>query len=153
METAKGREITWLIGIFKLIITKSMGVQPQQDPGIPSGGWRRWIGKVKGERKRLDLPWFTQKANKAPDSELALFTEAAGALLVGWGRRMPSPWWRRRAPSWSGLRSPGKKVNSESPCVPSSHPERRTEREKERKGKKKWHRETKPDEQGQQLYF
>ena len=24
------------------------------------------IRKVKGERKRLDLPWFTQKANKAP---------------------------------------------------------------------------------------
>ena len=31
--------------------------------------------------------------------------------------------------------SPGEKVNSESPCVPSSHPERRIEREKERKGK------------------
>ena len=39
--------------------------------------------KTKGERKRLDLPWFTQKANKAPDTELALFTEAAGALSVG----------------------------------------------------------------------
>ena len=24
------------------------------------------IGKVKGERKRLDLPWFIQKASKAP---------------------------------------------------------------------------------------
>ena len=41
------------------------------------------IRKVKGERKRLDLPWFTQKANKDPDTELALFTEAAGALSVG----------------------------------------------------------------------
>ena len=41
------------------------------------------IRKVKGERKRLDLPWFTQKANKAPGTELALFTEVAGALLVG----------------------------------------------------------------------
>ena len=38
------------------------------------------IRKVKGERKRLDLPWFTQKDNKAPDTELALFTEAADAL-------------------------------------------------------------------------
>ena len=94
------------------------------------------IRKVKGERKRLDLPWFTQKANKAPDSELALFTEAAGALSVGWGRRTPSPWWRCRTPSQLGLRSPGKKVYSESPCIPSSHPERRTEREKESKGKK-----------------
>ena len=41
------------------------------------------IRKVKGERKRLDLPWFTQKGNKAPDTELALFTEATGALSVG----------------------------------------------------------------------
>ena len=39
--------------------------------------------KSKEERKRLDLPWFTQKANKAPDMELALFTEATGALSVG----------------------------------------------------------------------
>ena len=92
------------------------------------------IRKVKKrERKRLDLPWFTQKANKAPGTELALFTEAAGALSVAWGRRTPPPWWRRRAPSRSGLRSPGKKVNSESPCAPRSHPERRTEREKEKR--------------------
>ena len=42
------------------------------------------IRKVKkGGRKRLDLPWFTQKANKAPGMELALFTEAVGALSVG----------------------------------------------------------------------
>jgi len=32
---------------------------------------------------------------------------------------------------------------TESPCAPSSHPERRTEREKERKGQKEWHGETK----------
>ena len=74
------------------------------------------IRKVQGERKRLDLPWFTQKANKVPDTELALFTEATGALSVGWGRRTPSPWWRHRAPSRSGLRSPGKKVNREPLC-------------------------------------
>ena len=41
------------------------------------------IRKVKGERKRLDLFWFTQKANKAPGMELALFTEVTGTLLVG----------------------------------------------------------------------
>ena len=41
------------------------------------------IRKVKGERERLDLPWFTQKANKTPDTELTLFTEATGALSVG----------------------------------------------------------------------
>ena len=101
------------------------------------------IRKVKGERKRLDIPCFTQKANKAPHTELALFMEAAGTLSVGWGCRMPPPWWRCRVPSWSGLRSPGKKVNSESPCAPRSHPERRTEREKEGKGKKERHGETK----------
>ena len=36
-----------------------------------------------GEKKRLDLPWFTQKSNKASDARLALFTEATGALSVG----------------------------------------------------------------------
>ena len=41
------------------------------------------IRKVKGERKRLDLPWFTQKANKVLDTELVLFTESAGALSDG----------------------------------------------------------------------
>ena len=54
---------------------------------------------------------------------LALFTEASGALSVGW---------RRRAPSRSGLRSPGKKVNSEGLCAPGIQPEKR-ERERERK--------------------
>ena len=48
--------------------------------------------EIKGERKKLDLPWFTKKANKAPDTQLALFMEAAGALWVGGGRRMPSSW-------------------------------------------------------------
>ena len=98
---------------------------------------------VKQEIKRLDLPWFTQKANKVPDTELSLFTEAAGPLLVGWGCRTPSPRWRCGAPSCSGLRSPGKKVNSESPCALRIHHEKRIEREKERKGKKEWHGETK----------
>ena len=36
--------------------------------------------KSKEERKRLDLPWFTQKANKVRDTGLALFMEATGAL-------------------------------------------------------------------------
>ena len=40
-------------------------------------------GKVKGKKKRLDLPWFTQKANKVCATRLALFTEATGALSVG----------------------------------------------------------------------
>ena len=33
------------------------------------------IRKVKGERKRLDLPWFTQKANKAPMSQGVILKE------------------------------------------------------------------------------
>ena len=60
------------------------GVQPQLDPGIPSGERCRQIEKVKEIDKRgknrLNLPWFTQKANKVPDTELVLFTESAGAL-------------------------------------------------------------------------
>ena len=35
----------------------------------------------KGE-KEADIPWFTQKANKAPGTGLALFTEASGALSM-----------------------------------------------------------------------
>ena len=115
--------------------TVNAGVQPQQDPGVSSGWWPR--RKDSKERTGLDLPWLTQKANIAPGTELALFTEATGALSVGWGCRTPPPRWRRRAPSRSGLRSPGKKVNSESPCAPRSHPERSTERENEGKGKKR----------------
>jgi len=63
------------------------GVQPQLDPGIPSGERCRQIEKVKEIDKRgknrLNLPWFTQKANKVPDTELVLFTESAGALSDG----------------------------------------------------------------------
>ena len=36
----------------------------------------------KGEKK-TDIPWFMQKANKAPGMGLALFTEASGALSMG----------------------------------------------------------------------
>ena len=48
------------------------------------------IRKAKGRKRGLvyklglqDLPWFTQKANKADDTGLTLFTEATGALSVG----------------------------------------------------------------------
>ena len=79
-----------------------------------------------------------------PGTELALFTEAAGTLSVGGGCRTLPPGWRCRAPSRLGLRSTGKKVNSESPCAPRSHSwKKNREREKERKGKKEWHGETK----------
>ena len=70
------------------------GVQPVQDPGEPSGETalvNEWMNEwMREERIEADIPWFTQKANKAPDKGLVLFTEAAGAL---------SPEWRHRAPS------------------------------------------------------
>ena len=58
------------------------GVQPQLDPGIPSsGGRRQWLREIEKEiknfavkkieeRKEADIPWFTQKANKAPARDL-----------------------------------------------------------------------------------
>ena len=33
--------------------------------------------------KEADILWFMQKANKVPDTGLALFTEASGALSMG----------------------------------------------------------------------
>ena len=58
---------------------------------------------------------------------LALFTKASGTLLMG--RRC-------RAPSREGVRSLGRKVNSESLCTPGDHPEKEREgkREKARHG-------------------
>ena len=44
--------------------------------------WSRLISKYRRE-KEADIPWFTQKANKAPDTGLALFTEASGTLSMG----------------------------------------------------------------------
>ena len=127
--------------MLKILKGRLPGYSPSRIQGYPQDDG---IGeRIAKWRERLDLPWLTQKANKAPGTELALFTEAAGTLSVGWGCRTPPPWWRRRAPSRLDLRSPGKKVNSGPLCAPRSHPERRTEREKERKGKKERHRETK----------
>ena len=34
----------------------------------------------KRRENEVDIPWFTHKANKAPDMGLALFMEASGAL-------------------------------------------------------------------------
>ena len=49
--------------------------------------------------------------------------EASGALSMGW---------RCRAPSREGLRSQGKKVNSESLCAPGNQPEKERGRERDR---------------------
>ena len=45
------------------------------------GGLESTDKKVK--ERETDIPWFTQKANKAPDMGLAQFTEASGALSMG----------------------------------------------------------------------
>ena len=68
------------------------GVQPQQDPGVPSGWMVLVRGEGREERIEANIPWFTQKANKAPDKGLALFTEAAGTLSPEWRCRAPSSW-------------------------------------------------------------
>ena len=82
------------------------GVQPVQDPGEPSGEMalvNEWMNEwMREERIEADIPWFTQKANKAPRQ---------GTCFVHVGHRHPPDLpreWRRRAPSCSGLRSPGK---------------------------------------------
>ena len=36
--------------------------------------------KVKEREREADIPWFTQKTNKALDTELASLTKALGAL-------------------------------------------------------------------------
>ena len=61
---------------------------------------------------------------------LALFMEASGTLSMGL---------RHRAPSGEGLRSPGRKVNSESLCTPGDQPEKKREREREKERKKERH--------------
>ena len=48
--------------------------------------------------------------------------------------------WRCRVPSPLGLRSPGKKVNSERLCAPGNQPEKKKKKKRERE--KEWHGET-----------
>ena len=49
--------------------------------GLEPGGLELTDKKVK--EKEADIPWFMQKASKAPGMGLALFTEASGALSMG----------------------------------------------------------------------
>ena len=60
------------------------GVQPCRIQGYPQDERHR------RESKEADSPWFTQKANKAPDTGLALFMEVTGALSKERRRRTPS---------------------------------------------------------------
>ena len=65
-----------------LELTTLPGSSPGRIQGFPQDDG---VGdkESKGEKKRLDLPWFTQKANNVHDTGLALFTETTGALSVG----------------------------------------------------------------------
>ena len=68
------------------------------------------------ERKEADIPWFTQKANKAPAQDLLCSHRPQTPSRIAEGA---PPW----APSRVGLRSPGRKVNAEGPCAPWNQPE------------------------------
>ena len=59
-------------------------VQPWWGPGIPSVEWH-WQKRIdkRGEKEAWSN-WFTRKANKVRDTELALTTEATGALSNSW---------------------------------------------------------------------
>ena len=71
------------------------GVQPPQDPGEPEGETasvndlareiKNVVDKKIKERKRLIFLGLHRKPIKPQDKELALFTEAIGALLVSRG--------------------------------------------------------------------
>ena len=113
------------------------GSSPSRIQAYPQDEWHR------RESKEADSPWFTQKANKAPDMGLALFTEASGTVSMGR---------RRRVLSRLGLRSPGKKVNSESLCAPGNQPEKR-EREKEKEKERKTQGDQALMKLSLQLYF
>ena len=118
------------------------GSSPSRIQGYPQ---HDGIGEriAKQREQRFDLPWLMQKDNKAPGTEPTLFTEATGALLVGWGHRTTPPWWRRRVPSLSGLRSPGKKSELREPLCPKESSWKKNRERKGEKNKKEWHRETK----------
>ena len=116
------------------------GVQPQQDPGVPSGWMVLVRGEGREERIEANIPWFTQKGNKAPDKGLALFMEAAGAL---------SPVWRCRAPSsqnedaeslldWVLEAEAGNWTQRTSVLQGISLKKREREREKRREREKQW---------------
>ena len=81
-----------------------------------------------------------QKTNKAPAWDLLC---SRRPQVHSWIAEGASPW----TPSPVGLRSLGRKVNSESPCAPGSQPEKE---EEERKNDTGW---PSFSEQGPSLYF
>ena len=105
--------------------------------GEEPGGPESTNKKVK-ERERGWYSLVYAESQQSPCMGLALFTKASGTLSMGW---------RRRAPSWEGLRSLGRKVNSESLCTPGDQPEKERERrrEREREREKERHRDQSSD--------
>ena len=63
------------------------------------------------------MPWFTQKANKAPAQDLLCSCRPQAPSQIA---ECAPP----QAPSPVGLRSPGRKVNVEGPCAAGSQPEK-----------------------------
>ena len=116
------------------------GVQPWLDPGIPSGWQLRQKGS-KAERSEAWSNWFTQRASKVCDTELALTTEATSTLsnrrkcptlahLLEWVLEAQANKWSQRAPTLQLV-------------ILKEEQRRKTE-----KRKQEWHGEAKPDEQG-----
>ena len=96
--------------------------------GPEPGGPESTDKKVK-ERERGWYSLVYAENQKSPCTGLALFMKALGAVSMGW---------RYRAPSWEGLRSSGRKVNSESLWAPGDQPEKERERESKTQGPKLW---------------
>ena len=135
----------WLEDIWKSVylqVYKSRGLLRSFNELEP-GGLESTDKKVK-ERERGWSTLVYAESQQSPCMGLALFTKASGTLSMGW---------RRRAPSWEGLRSLGRKVNSESLCTPGDQPEKERERRREREREGEREREREGKTQGPELWW
>ena len=125
-----------------------------RNPQVPGSSASRIQGYPQDERRRHQRREREKKEKRliSPGLHRKPIKPLHGTCSVHEGLRCPSMWRRRRAPSREGLRSLGRKVNSEGLCAPGDQPEkeRKGEREKEEKndtGRPSF------SEQGPQLYF
>ena len=121
LRKIKNRTTTWFIN-FTFVHIPSRNISTillRSFNGPEPGGLEST--KVK-ERERGWYSLVYAESQLSPCTGLALFTKASGALSKGW---------RCRAPSWEGLRSLGRKVNTEDLCAPK-YSLRERERKKER---------------------
>ena len=130
----------------RLIMWITTGVQPQQDPGVPSG----WTALAKRERERerererkeFDIPWFTQKANKAPTWDLLSSWRPEAPSRCGEGaEHLLERVLEARAGKWTQRASALQRINL-----------KKKEKEREREGKNDTGRPS-FGEQGPSLYF